>query len=291
MNVIESIFLGIVQGITEFLPVSSSGHLAILQNILHVETNGSMLFDIMLHLGTLVAVFIVYWKDIWSMIKEAIFMAGDILSNLKIFVLNKIHKTSLKYKRIVCNSYRKFVVLVLVSTVPTGIIGVLGKDLISDASETLLIPGICLLITGVLLLIADLTKEGRKKPKDVSYKNGLIIGAAQGLATLPGLSRSGTTIATCVLCGLDRRFAVKYSFILSIPAILGAAVLEVKDVIAEPIEMGQIGIYAIGAVFSAVVGYICIKTMLVVVRNKKFKYFSYYCFVVGIIAIVGHFLI
>lgn len=291
MTIIESILLGIVQGITEFLPVSSSGHLAILQNVFHIETNGSMMFDIMLHLGTLVAVFIVYRKDIGNMIKEAVLMFVDILSNLKTFTLNKIHKTSLKYKKIVHNSYRKFVVLILVSTIPTGIIGVLGKDLITQASETLIIPGICLLITGVLLLIADIAKEGRKKPKDVSYKSGLIIGAAQGLATLPGLSRSGTTIATCILCGLDRKFAVKYSFILSIPAILGAAVLEIKDVIAEPIAAGQIGIYAVGTLFSAVVGYICIKTMLIVVRNKKFKYFAYYCFVVGLVAIVGHFLI
>ena len=211
-----------------------------------------MLFDIMLHLGTLVAVFIVYHRDIWNMIKEAVFMAGDIFRNLYTFILNRIHKTSLKYRKIVHNSYRKFVVLILVSTVPTGIIGVLGKDLISDASQTLLIPGICLLITGVLLLMADLAKEGRKKPKDVTYRSGLLIGAAQGLATLPGLSRSGTTITACILCGLDRKFAVKYSFILSIPAILGAAVLEVKDVIAEPIEMGQIGIYAVGTVFAAV---------------------------------------
>ena len=291
MTIIESILLGILQGVTEFLPVSSSGHLALAQNIFHIETNDSMLFDIMLHLGTLVAVFIVYHRDIWNMIKEAVFMAGDIFRNLYTFILNRIHKTSLKYRKIVHNSYRKFVVLILVSTVPTGIIGVLGKDLISDASQTLLIPGICLLITGVLLLMADLAKEGRKKPKDVTYRSGLLIGAAQGLATLPGLSRSGTTITACILCGLDRKFAVKYSFILSIPAILGAAVLEVKDVIAEPIEMGQIGIYAVGTVFAAVVGYVCIKTMLVIVRNKKFKYFAYYCFTVGIIAIVGHFLI
>ncbi|MDY3250663.1 MAG: undecaprenyl-diphosphate phosphatase [Candidatus Choladocola sp.] len=291
MSIIESILLGIVQGITEFLPVSSSGHLAILQNIFHVETNDSMLFDIMLHLGTLVAVFIVYHKDIWNMIKEAIFMIGDIFSNFRTFILNKIHKTSLKYKKIVHNSYRKFVVLILVSTVPTGLLGVLGKDLVSAASGTLLIPGICLLITGVLLLMADLAKEGRKKPKEVGYKEGLIIGTAQGIATLPGLSRSGTTIAACVLCGLDRKFAVKYSFILSIPAILGAAVLEIRDVMAEPIVAGQILIYLVGALFAAAVGYICIKTMLVIVRNKKFKYFSVYCFAVGIIAIVGHFLI
>ncbi len=291
MSVFESILLGIVQGVTEFLPVSSSGHLAILQNIFHVETNGSMLFDIMLHLGTLAAVFIVYHKDIWNMIKEFFLMVGDVFSNLRTFVLNRIHKTSLKYKKIVSNSYRKFVMLILVSTVPTGVIGVLGKDIVEGASETLLIPGICLLITGVLLLMAELKKEGNKTPKTVSYGNGLVIGAAQGLATLPGLSRSGTTIATCLFCGLDRKFAVKYSFILSIPAILGAAVLEVKDVIAEPIQAPQIAIYAVGMVFAGVVGYICIKTMLVIVRRKKFKYFAYYCFVVGIVAIVGHFLI
>lgn len=291
MSVLESIFLGIVQGVTEFLPVSSSGHLAILENIFHIETNGSMLFDIMLHLGTLVAVFIVYHKDIWNMIKEALFMVGDIFSNLHTFILNKIHKTSLKYKKVVHNSYRKFVVLILVSTVPTGLIGVLGKDIVEGAGETLLIPGICLLITGVLLLMAELKKEGNKTPKTVSYGNGLVIGAAQGLATLPGLSRSGTTIATCLFCGLDRKFAVKYSFILSIPAILGAAVLEIKDVIAEPIQASQIAVYAVGMVFAGVVGYICIKTMLIIVRKKKFHYFAYYCFAVGIVAIVGHFLI
>lgn len=291
MTIIESILLGIVQGITEFLPVSSSGHLAILQNIFQVETNGGMLFDIMLHVGTLVAVFIVYRKDIWKMILEALFMAADICSNLKTFVMNKIHKTSLKYKKVVHNSYRKFVVLILVSTIPTGIIGVLGGDLIDAASETLLIPGICLLITGVLLMMADLTKEGKRLPKDVNYKKGVIIGIAQGIATLPGISRSGTTIATCIFCGLDRKFAVKYSFILSIPAVLGAAVLEIKDVIAEPIPTTEIGIYMIGAVFAGAVGYICIKTMLVVVRNKKFKYFSWYCFAVGAVAIAGHFLL
>ncbi|MCD8073540.1 MAG: undecaprenyl-diphosphate phosphatase [Lachnospiraceae bacterium] len=291
MTVLQSIFLGIVQGLTEFLPVSSSGHLAILENMFHIETDGGMLFDILLHVGTLLVVFVVYRKDIWKMICEAVFMFVDICSNLKTFLLNKIHKTSLKYKKIVHNSYRKFVVLVLVSTVPTGVIGVVGGDLISDASETLLIPGICLLITAVLLLMADTVREGNKLPRDISYRDALIIGAAQGCATLPGLSRSGTTIAVCLLCGMDRRFAVKYSFILSIPAIMGAAVLEIKDVIAEPVEMSQVGIYVAGMVSAAIVGYICIKTMLVVVRNKKFAWFSVYCTIVGLIAIAGNFLL
>lgn len=291
MSVLQSILLGIVQGITEFLPVSSSGHLAILQNVFHVETDGGMLFDIMLHVGTLAAVFVVYYRDIGRMIVETLRMCADIGYNIHTFALNKIHKTALRYKKIVHNNYRKFVILILVSTFPTGVIGILGKDLVEQAGRTLLIPGICLLITGVLLLIADTVPEGRKMPRNVSCGQGLIIGAAQGLATLPGLSRSGTTIAVCLVCGLERKFAVKYSFILSIPAILGAAVLEVKDVLAEPVAAGQIGIYAIGMIFAAVVGYVCIKAMLLVVKHKKFVYFACYCFAVGTIAVACHFLI
>ena len=291
MNIIQSVFLGIVQGVTKFLPVSSSGHLAILQNIFHIDTGSTMLFDILLHLGTLAAIFIVYHKDIGKMIVEFFKMIGDLFFNLRIFFLNKIHGTSLKYRRVVHNNYRKFVVLILVSTIPTALIGLVGKQLVAAASNTLLIPGICLLMTGILLLIADNSPEGRKLPKEITCKNGLLIGIAQGLSTLPGLSRSGTTITACLLCGMDRRFAVKYSFILSIPAVLGAAVLEIKDAAAESVTAGTLGVYLVGMVVAAVVGYICIKALLIVVRGKKFKYFSWYCFAAGVLAIAGHFLI
>ena len=291
MNIFQSVFLGIVQGVTEFLPISSSGHLAILQNIFHIDTGSTMLFDILLHLGTLIAIFTVYHKDIGKMIVEFFQMIGDLFFNLHIFILNRIHKTALKYRHVVHNNYRKFVVLVLVSTIPTALIGVAGKQLILAASDTLLIPGICLFMTGVLLLIADSSPEGRKLPKDITYKNSILIGIAQGFSTLPGLSRSGTTITACLLCGMDRRFAVKYSFILSIPAVLGAAVLEIKDVIAEPITAASLGVYFVGMIVSAVVGYICIKTLLIIVRGKNLKYFSYYCFAAGTLAVAGHFLI
>lgn len=291
MTILQSIFLGIVQGLTEFLPVSSSGHLSILQNFFNIDTGNSILFDILLHIGTLVVVFVVYWKDIWKLIVEALNMAADIFSNLGIFFKNKKAEEKIRYKRIVRTNYRKFVVLILVSTVPTGIIGVLGKKLITDASETLLIPGICLLITGVLLLISDRAQNCYKIPKDVTYKEGLLVGVAQGFATLPGISRSGTTITACLLCGFDRKFAVKYSFILSIPAILGAAVLEITDLGQEAITGSMVGTYAAGMVASALVGYICIKSMLVAVKNKKFKYFAFYCFAIGVISIVGHFVL
>ena len=223
MSVLQSIFLGIVQGLTEFLPVSSSGRI---------------LFDVLLHIGTLLVVFVVYWKDIWKLILEAIYMLGDIFSNLGIFLKNQKTTIAAPYKRVVRTNYRKFVVLLIVSTIPTGIIGYLGEKLIKNASATLLIPGICLLITGVLLLISDRAENCYKIPKDITYREGAIVGVAQGFATLPGLSRSGTTITACLLCGFDRKFAVKYSFILSIPAILGAAVLEISEIGQETITGG-----------------------------------------------------
>ena len=291
MNIIQAIILGIVQGLTEFLPVSSSGHLAILQNIFHIDTGDSILFDVLLHIGTLLVVFVVYWKDIWKLILEAIYMLGDIFSNLGIFLKNQKTTIAAPYKRVVRTNYRKFVVLLIVSTIPTGIIGYLGEKLIKNASATLLIPGICLLITGVLLLISDRAENCYKIPKDITYREGAIVGVAQGFATLPGLSRSGTTITACLLCGFDRKFAVKYSFILSIPAILGAAVLEISEIGQETITGGVIGTYIAGMIAAALVGYVCIKTMLIVVKNKKFKYFAYYCFTVGVISVIGHFVL
>ena len=149
-------------GVTEFLPVSSSGHLAIFQNIFDMKTDGGLLFDVCLHIGTLAAVFIVYWKDIFKMIREFFRMCGDIIRNVKIFYRNRRYDEALRYHRIIHNNYRKFVLLVLVSTIPTGIIGVMGKDLISFASTTLIVPGVCLLLTGLLLLVADHCKDGKR---------------------------------------------------------------------------------------------------------------------------------
>ncbi len=291
MTILQAILLGIIQGITEFLPVSSSGHLAIFQNIFKIDTGGSMLFDVMLHVGTLAAVFVVYRKDIMKMILEALRICVDIAANIKIWISNRRDDEALRYRRIIHNNYRKFVVLILVSTIPTGVIGYTAKSLVSAASATLIVPGVCLLLTGVLLIVADFTEDGKKIPRDVSYTNGFFIGIAQGLSTLPGLSRSGTTITACLLSGFDKRFAVKYSFLMSVPAILGASVLELKDVAAEPITGSLILCCIIGAVVAGLVGYVCIKVMLAVVRKKKFKGFAIYCFALGLVAIVAHFVI
>lgn len=289
MSLLQAILMGIIQGLTEFLPVSSSGHLALFKNLFGVKTETGLLFDVLLHLGTLVAIFVVYYKDLFRMIVEGCGILYDAALNVGTFFKNRLYHEELPYRRVIHNSYRKFVMLVIVSTIPTGIIGIVGSDLVEMSEQILIVPGICLIITGVLLLIAQHHPDGKKTPKTVTYSNAFGIGIAQGIATMPGLSRSGTTIAACMMSGFGRNFAVKYSFIMSIPAILGAVVKELIGASGIAVSHTEMLYYFIGTVIAGVVGYICMKTMLVVVRKKKFTGFSIYCFIIGALSIGGYF--
>ncbi len=289
MSLLQAILMGVIQGLTEFLPVSSSGHLAIFKILFGVETDTGILYDVLLHAGTLAAICLVYYKDIAKMLAEGIGILRDIAVNTGLFFQNKVKEEKQDYRKVINNSYRKLALLIIVSTIPTGIIGVVGQNAVEMASEILIVPGICLIATAVLLFIADHTKEGEKLPKSVTYTNAFGIGIAQGIATLPGLSRSGTTITACLISGFHRSFAVKYSFLMSIPAILGAVVLKLKDFKEIDVTGTQIVYYIVGMVIAAVVGYICIKTMLLIVRKKKFTGFAIYCLVIGIFSIGGYF--
>lgn len=179
--------------------------------------------------------------------------------------------------------------MIIVSTIPTGIIGVLDADMVEKASDILFIPGACLILTGILLLIADHHKDGDKLPKQATYTNAFAVGICQGIATLPGLSRSGATITACLLCGFDRKFAVKYSFIMSIPAVLGSLVFELSDIGTAGLSATQISYYLAGMAAAAIVGYVCIKVMLYIVKEKHFTGFSIYCFIVGALSIGAYF--
>ena len=160
MSLLEAILMGLLQGITEFLPVSSSGHLAIFQYIFKVNTNTGMLFEVMLHLGTLVAVCIVFWKDVSKLFIEGIHLLADVCVNLKTWVVNRFQHGNGVYRRIVTNAYRKFVLLILVTTIPTGIIGVVLNNVVASASSSLLIPGICLVINAIVLLVVGSMEGG-----------------------------------------------------------------------------------------------------------------------------------
>lgn len=289
MNLLQAIFLGIVQGLTEFLPVSSSGHLAILKNIFKMNTDTGILYDILLHVATLISVCLVMSRDVLRLFFEGIAIIVDLVGNLKIYINNKTGKgNGDEYAPIITNSYRKFAIMVIVSTIPTAFLGFLLKDIIETVETELLVPGICLLATGGILLMTDYISDKGKKPKDATMLDALAVGAAQGVATLPGLSRSGTTIAACILCGMERRFAVKYSFIMSIPAILGALLLEIKDIGEDGVKAAEIPLYIVGMIVAAVVGFIALKFMVQLVTNNKFKYFAYYCLAIGVLSIIGY---
>jgi len=290
MTIIQAILMGLIQGLTEFLPVSSSGHLALFKILFHVNTDTGILFDVMLHIGTLLAIFVAFYKDITRLVIEGFWLLFLLIKNLLLFIKNCFGGDE-DYEDIFEDPYRRFVMLILVATIPTGILGVVGKDFVESASESLLIPGFCLIITAVLLFISDRIKPGTKSARNASFLNSFEVGMVQGLATLPGLSRSGSTIAACLLCGFNKKFAVKFSFLMSIPAVLGAALLEVKDLGGVTLDKGELISYLAGTAVAAVVGYIAIKTMLVVIKKNKFTIFSIYCLAVGTLCIAGHFFI
>lgn len=290
MPVWKALILGLVQGLAEFLPISSSGHLIIIKQVLGVDLgSGGMFFDVMLHFGTLIAIFIAFWKDIKRLIIDGVHIVIDIFANIIIFFVKIIHRDK-EYRYVIKTSYRKFVMLIIISTIPTAIIGLLMSNIVEMANDMIIVPGVCLFITAIFLFIADFVDVEEKTPKEASYISAGMIGIAQGLATMPGISRSGTTITACLLCGFDKKFAVKYSFIMSIPAVLGAVVLELKDFTPDIIVREDIPGCIIATVVAAVVGYFSICFMMSLVRGKKYKYFAIYCIILGGIAVGYNFL-
>lgn len=281
MTLLKAIIMGIIQGLTEFLPISSSGHLAIFGNWMSLQQNG-ILFEVLLHVGTLAAVFAAFFKDILELIKEGFSMLGSCFLALT---------GKIKWKEVLDNDKKYFVCYILLSMIPTVILGLLLKKVIEAAYTGTLISGIGLLITGAILICTTKVPVGKKQEKNMTTKDALLIGLAQGIATLPGISRSGSTIVTGRVRGLTPELAVKFSFIMSIPAILGAAVLQVLDGAAESVSGSELAFYFIGAVVAGISGFLCIKWLLDIVRKGKIHYFAYYCFAMGALAILLHFVL
>ncbi|MCR5591219.1 MAG: undecaprenyl-diphosphate phosphatase [Lachnospiraceae bacterium] len=285
MDILKAVLMGFIQGITEFLPVSSSGHLGLIKGLFGMESE-SILFDVLLHFATLIAIVAVFYKDVFKLVLEFIGICRDVFYNIAAFGRSLSGGKSPEYVRVISSAYRKFVLLLIISTVPTGIIGVLMKNIVEFTSGNLLVTGICLICTGLILFLSDFLADGEKKLKEMNNGDAFAIGTAQGIATLPGLSRSGVTIVAGVLCGLDRKFAAKYSFIMSIPAVFGALILELFDLGGENITGGDVGCYVLGMVIAAVIGYFALKFLMNIVVNRYFKFFAYYCAGIGLISII-----
>lgn len=290
MSLLQSIILGVLQGVTEFLPVSSSGHLAIVQHLFNINTETNVLFNTLVHLGTLVAVCIVYWENFSKLVAAAVQMIIDIFMNLRILITNRGKTRKEPYLPLIDTAYKKLVVLIIITSIPTAIIGLVIESFIGNAMSSLFVPGVCLVITAIILLISDGAAPGKKKVKRAGYGDAAIVGVAQGISVLPGISRSGATITTCMLLGFERSFAVKYSFLASIPAILGANLLELRHLDTSLVTGTFIGYSVVGMIVAGVVGYFCLRLLITLVRTRRFNYFAYYCAAVGILCILIYFI-
>lgn len=292
MTVLYVILLAIVQGITEFLPVSSFGHLSILENFFGINHDTGVLLEAMLHVGTLGAVFMTFQKDIRHLLYETLDMIMDIVGNAHLYIHNRRTGKHLRYARIISNTYRKFAVLLLVSMIPTMFIGYSARRLVVLAADSRLIPSSGLLITGILLLVIDLSKAGgNKTAKDVNLSDAMWIGISQGLSVFPGLSRSGLTISAGLMGGFGRAFAVKYSYILSIPAILGSLIMELGQFGSSDMTIGLGFTYVLGMIIAGIVAAFSIRVCLKLVHRGRFRVFAIYCFVAGFVTLIMNYML
>lgn len=266
-------FLGLVQGFAEFLPISSSGHLSLLQNFFGLksaeETN--LFLDVLLHLGTLISVFIYYRHDLMDMIREFIRGCGALVHPIE----GEIHPPAA----------RRMVLLIIVGTLPLFIVLPI-KGYIDNLYGNNWFIACALLATGFLLFFSDRIAHGKKTERSATLLDAVLIGCSQALATVPGLSRSGTTISAALLLGCRREFAVRFSFLLSIPAVIGANILTLVDSIQVGIDWKLMPAYLLGVVVSAVAGYFAIRLVNMLSNRGKFGNFAYYCWGVGLVALI-----
>ena len=254
MDIFQAVFLGLIQGLTEFIPVSSSGHLVIFQNFFEIKEN-QLLFNVVVHIGTLIPIFIVFWKDI----KEIIFLKKE---------------------------KRKEIFYILIAIIPTGIIGILFEDFFETLFSNSFLTDLMLIITGIILHLSEKINSGDKEIGQLKLWQPLLVGIAQGGAIIPGISRSGTTIAASLSQGLNRKEAARFSFLISIPVIGGAGFLEFLDVMKSESINFEYKYLILGFLSASISGYFALKILLKVLTEKKLNYFSYYCWTVALIVLL-----
>lgn len=269
MDPIQAIILGVIQGLTEFLPISSSGHLVLFQHIFGLK-EPEIFFDISVHAGTLVAVIVYFRKDLQAII----------ISTTRFVVM--MLKREVSFGDVWKDSDTKLAFLIIIGTIPTAIIGLLFKSVADQLFSSIFIVGCALMVTGVLLWITHIIKTKGESIEHFSVKDALLIGLVQGLAITPGISRSGSTIAVGILLGLNRETAARYSFLLSIPAIVGAQIISLKDISAHDLDL----VTLMGTIAAGIVGYCALKLLVYIVKKGRMHLFSPYCWLVGVIALI-----
>ena len=267
-----SAVLGFVQGVAEFLPISSSGHLTLFQHFFGMP-EPDQLFNVLLHFATLLAVCVVYWQDIWEMIVEFFRFFGDMFSR--------------EARRGHPPEARRMVLLIIVGTLPLFLVLPI-QDKVEALGSNPVFVACALLVTGCILFLSDQMAKGHKTVRSATLLDVLLVGVAQGFATVPGLSRSGCTISAGMVRGFDRKFAVRYSFLMSLPAVLGATLLKVLDVMELEGGFPQENLpkYLLGMVIAAVVGYFSIQLVKLLTSKGRFGVFAFYCWGAGALSLL-----
>ena len=282
MEIIKALILGVVQGITEFLPISSSGHLSLFRQLFNVETDTAGLFSAMLHIGTLVAILLMFYKPIYELFEEFILCFKDIFTGKFTFNLKKMSVT------------RRMLFMFVISCVPLLLLLIpTGKDsnvmdsvAVFSTDDSLLAEGICFMLTGFLLILGTTLNANYKKPQNITPVTALLIGIAQLFAAcFPGISRSGSTISAGLCCGVSQKSMIRYSFILSIPAVLASGLVEFKDAMEADVIIPVFPLI-IGVVASAVVGVFAIKLLQILMKKNLFRFFGFYCLALGFVTTI-----
>lgn len=282
MEILKALILGIIQGVTEFLPISSSGHLSLFRYFFDMKTDTAGLFSAMLHIGTLVAVLLMFYKPVYELFEEFFLCIGDVFRGKFTFDFKKMSPTRRMLFMFVISCFPLLLLLI-----PTGD----GKNLMDTVAvfsedDSILAEGICFMITGFLLVFGATVNAGCKKAKNVTPFSALAIGIAQFFAAcFPGISRSGSTVATALSCGVSKKNAVRYSFILSIPAVLASGLVEFKDAMESDVIIPVLPLL-VGVIASAVVGVFAIKLLQLLMKKNLFKYFGFYCLALGFIVTI-----
>ena len=289
---LKALIYGLIQGLTEFFPISSSGHLALLHQLIPLEAPDALFFDVCLHVGTLAAVIWYFRKDVMKLILSVVRIVRDLFYNLGVYIRSEGGGDPSAYRRILSGNYRYLAAMIFIASIPTAILGAVLEGLIRRANETLLIPGMGLLFTGIVLIVVDKVDQGNKPPREVPLRRAVPIGVAQGVSVIPGLSRAGMTICSSLICGMNRSVAVRFSFLLAIPTMIGALAFEIgADTGRGLLHITDLGVGAVGASAAFFTGMLAIRKTLELVRKRQLKYFAYYCFAAGVLAMIGYFAI
>lgn len=269
MSLLDAVLLGILQGLTEFLPISSSGHLVLGQELLHIAHQSNIAFEVFVHFGTFLSVVFMFWKDI-KLIFLSLFEFGKNPSKFKLL-----------FK---ANEHFKIVIFIVISSIPAAIVGIMFENEIGVLFNDPKFVSVMLLITGLILFLTKFSNP--KEGSSVGFASAIIIGIAQAVAIIPGISRSGITISSALFSGVSRENAAKFSFLMALPVILGATILKANEVFQSSINSEQLLVFFVGTVVAAISGYASIRVVLGLLKKKRFSWFSYYCFIVGILGIL-----